>query len=120
MGCMMDLTPDGPVIRPMLFLRFLWQQIPVPEEVIWARVRPVENQREARSLLGTGQYAEGGLLEQSGSVVISCQTSGGLVEFAVRRPDVGPVLHFSASWHSGHAALLPLRTAERAIGKDGC
>jgi hypothetical protein len=91
---MLDLTPDGPVIRPLLFLRFLRQRIPVPEQVISARVRPFENQREAFKLLGAGQYAPGGVLEQSGSVVISCQTSGGLLEFAVRRPDVALMLHF--------------------------
>jgi hypothetical protein len=93
-GCWLDLTPDGPVIRPMLFLRFLRQRIHISEPVVGARVRPFDNQREAFQLAGAGQYASGGLLEQSGSVVISCQTSGGLLEFAVRRPDVDLVLHF--------------------------
>lgn len=93
-GCMLDLTPEGPVIRPMLFLRFLWQRIPISERVIGAEVRPFENQREAFQLASTGQFAPGGLLQQSGSVVICCQTSGGLLEFAVRRPDVDLVLHF--------------------------
>jgi len=93
-GCWLDMTPDGPVIRPMLFLRSLWQRIPVSEQLIEARVRPFENQHEARQLAGAGRYAAGGMLEQAGSVVISCQTSGGLLEFAVRRPDVDLVLHF--------------------------
>jgi hypothetical protein len=93
-GCWLDLTPDGPVIRPMLLFRFLRQRIPISEPVIGARVRPFDNQREALQLVGAGQYATGGLLEQSGSVVISCETSGGLLEFAVRRPDIDLVLHF--------------------------
>lgn len=93
-GCMLDLTPDGPVIRPMLFFRSFWQQIPIAEQIIGTRVRPFDSQREALQLGSTGQLARGGLLEQSGSVVVSCQTSGGLLEFAVRRPDVDLVLHF--------------------------
>jgi hypothetical protein len=82
------------VIRPMLFLRFLRQRIPISEPVVGARVRPFDNQRQAFQLAGAGQFATGGLLEQSGSVVISCETSDGLLEFAVRRPDVDLVLHF--------------------------
>jgi hypothetical protein len=70
-GCMLDLTPDGPVIRPMQFLRFLWHRVPVSEPVIEAEVRPLASQREARQLAGSGQYAPGGLVEQAGSVVIS-------------------------------------------------
>jgi hypothetical protein len=93
-GCMLDLTPDGPVIRPMLFLRFLRQRIPVSERVLRAQIRPFENQREAFQLGSTGQFAAGGLLDQSGSVVISCETVGGVLEFAVRRPDVDLVMHF--------------------------
>lgn len=93
-GCMLDLTPDGPVIRPLLFMKFLRQRIPISEQVIEARVRPFDSPGEARQLLGAGQYGPGGGLEQSGSVVISCHTSGGLIEFAVKRPDVNLVLHF--------------------------
>jgi hypothetical protein len=93
-GCMLDLTPGGPVIRPMLFLRSFWQRILIAEPVIGARARPFDSQREAVQLASSGQFARGGLLEQSGSVVISCQTSGGLLEFAVRRPDVDLMLHF--------------------------
>lgn len=92
-GCMLDLTSDGPVIRPVLILK-RWQRVPVSEQVIEARVRQFDNQGEAFKLAGAGQYASGGLLQQSGSVVICCQTSGGLLEFAVRRPDVDLVLHF--------------------------
>ena len=92
-GCMLDLTLEGPLIRPLLILK-RWQRIPISEQMIWARVRRFDNQREAFKLGGAGQYAPGGLLQQSGSVVICCQTSGGLLEFAVRRPDVDLVLHF--------------------------
>jgi hypothetical protein len=93
-GCMLDLTTDGPVIRPMLFLRSFRERIPITEPVIGAQARPFDSQREALQMASAGQFARGGLLEQSGYVVISCQTSGGLLEFAVRRPDVDLVLHF--------------------------
>jgi hypothetical protein len=78
----------------MLFLRFLRQRILVSELVTRARVRPFESHGEAFHLAGAGQYAAGGLVQQSGSVVISCETSGGLLEFAVRRPDIDLVLPF--------------------------
>jgi len=108
-GCMLDLTPDGPVIRPLLLLRFLWQRIPISEQVAWARVRPFDNQREARNLLGAGQYSQGGMLEQSGSVVICCETTGGVLEFAVRRPDADLVLHFfnRMAEQAGRAPEMP-------------
>jgi hypothetical protein len=92
-GCMLDLTRDGAVIRPLLILR-RWQRIAISEQVTGAWVRPFDDKREAFRLGGAGQYAPGGLLQQSGSVVICCQTPGGLLEFAVRRPDVDLVLHF--------------------------
>jgi hypothetical protein len=93
-GCMLDLTSDGPVIRPMLFLRFLWQRIPISERVISAEVRPFGSEREAFQLASTGQFARGRRLEQSGYAVICCHTFGGVLEFAVRRPDVDLVLRF--------------------------
>lgn len=92
-GCVLDLTRDGAVIRPLLILK-RWQRIPVPAQVTGAWVRPFADQRGAFRLGGAGQYAPGGTLEQSGSVVICCQTADGLFEFAVRRPDVPLVLHF--------------------------
>lgn len=93
MGCWLDLTPEGPVIRPLLFLRW-GQRIPVEEPVLSARVRPFVSKWEAINHLGAGEYAPGGSLEQSGHVVISCQTTGGVLEFAVRRPDVALMLHY--------------------------
>jgi hypothetical protein len=94
MGCMLDLTPQGPVVRPILLLSFLWRRIPITDQVISVRVRPFENEREARKLLSSGQYAPGGVLQQAGSDVVACQTSHGVLEFAVRRPDVPLMLHF--------------------------
>lgn len=94
MGCWLDLTPVGPVIRPMLFLSFLWRQIQISEEITAARVRPFANGWEAANWRGSGQYAAGGALEQAGKVVISCRTAAGQLEFAVSRPDVPLVLHY--------------------------
>jgi hypothetical protein len=37
MGCWLDLTSRGLVIRPMLFFGFLWRRIPVPESITEAR-----------------------------------------------------------------------------------
>lgn len=89
-----DLNEDGIVIRPMLFFGQYWRKIPVSERVISARVRPFLNKREAFSVRGGGQYAAGGILEQTGNVAISCTTSGGVLDLAVPRPDVEMVLHY--------------------------
>jgi hypothetical protein len=58
-GCMLDLTSDGPVIRPLLILK-RWQRIPITEQVMGAEIRPFENQREAFQLASTSQFARGG------------------------------------------------------------
>jgi hypothetical protein len=94
MGCWLDLAPDGPVIRPMLFLAFLWRRIPVTEDIRSAQARPFASQWEAVNWRGSGAYAAGGALQQAGKVVISCRTSAGVLEFAVSRPDVQLVLHY--------------------------
>lgn len=95
-GCYLDLTPDGLVIRPLLLFSFLWKRIPVNESVIAARVREYTSEREALLVGGGGRYAPGGTLQQSGMVPISCETSGGLLEFAVPRPDIKLILHYLA------------------------
>jgi hypothetical protein len=69
-GCWLDLTPHGMVIRPMLFLSFLWRRIPVPENIVDARVRLFASALEALDWSGSGQYAAGGAPEQAGSVVV--------------------------------------------------
>lgn len=94
MGCWLDLEPGGPVIRPMLFLSFLWRRIPVQEKIISAGVRPFTSRLEAWNLGGSGRYARGGLLEQTGSVVVACRTGQGALEFAVHRADVPLFLHY--------------------------
>ena len=93
-GGHLDLSPGGPVFRPGLLLRPWMRTVAVREELISARVRPFESQREARRFLGTGVYAPGGPLEFVGSVVVSCQTFGGVLEFGVQREDVPLLLHY--------------------------
>lgn len=94
MACWLDLDPDGPVIRPMLFLSFLWKRIRVSGQIEDAWVAPFANEWEALNWRGSGMYATGGVLEQAGKMVISCRTSAGVLEFAVSRPDVPLVLHY--------------------------
>lgn len=90
--CRLYLAPDGPVIRPQgLFSR---KPILVTEDFISARVRQFSGPWEAFQVRGGGQYGPGGSLEQSGKVIISCVTSGGVLEFSVPRPDVELSLYY--------------------------
>ncbi len=91
---MIHLTPDGVLLRPLLLLSFLWRQVLIQDQFIFARVRPFANAGEQRKFLSAGQYAPGGRLEHVGTSIISCQTSQGVLEFAVKRPDVPLMLHF--------------------------
>jgi hypothetical protein len=93
-GYLLDLTRDGPVLRPLVALGFLWKRLRITDPLISARVRPFESEGEARKLLATGQYAPGGSLEWAGTVVISCETAAGILEFAVKRPDVPLILRY--------------------------
>lgn len=90
-GYHLDLRPGGLVLRPRLKLG---RRFHVGEQVLSAHVRPFESKREAMQHLGTGQYAPGGKLEWAGMVVVRCETSDGVLEFAVPRPDVRLVLHY--------------------------
>jgi hypothetical protein len=113
-GCMLDLTSDGPVIRPMLFLRFLWQRIPISERVISAEVRPFGSEREAFQLASTGQFARGRRLEQSGYAVICCHTFGASWSSP---PDVRTSTWCCASFtarQSKHGALSRLTMRSRS------
>ncbi|HEV2373271.1 MAG TPA: hypothetical protein VGS19_13995 [Streptosporangiaceae bacterium] len=93
-GYFLDLTADGPVLRPFLGFSFLWRRIPIHAHVVSAKIRPFKDGREALDLMSTGQYAPGGKLEWAGSEIISCRTTEGVLEFAVKRPDVPLVLHY--------------------------
>jgi hypothetical protein len=93
-GYMIDLTPDGLVLRPMLLLGFLWQRVRIREQLISAGVRPFADEREARQFLATGRYASGRPLQSAGTAMISCRTSHGVLEFAVKQPDLPLMLHF--------------------------
>ena len=94
MPCWLDLAPDRPVIRPTVYFSFLWRRIPVEEPIVSARVRPFRDQWEAIRRASTGMYSEGGLYEHRGGVIIACKTTGGTLEFTVRRPDTDLVLHY--------------------------
>jgi len=94
MSCYLDLTPDGLVIRPMLFFGQFWRRIPVTEKITSARTRPFASRREAFGWRGTGVYAEGGIEQWSGMLPISCTTTGGVLEFTVARPDAELALHY--------------------------
>lgn len=94
MGCYLDLAPGGLVIRPLLLFSYLWKQIPVKESVAGARIGEFSSRGEAFRMGGGGQYAAGMPLEQSGMVPIYCETSGGVLEFTVPRPDVKLVLYY--------------------------
>lgn len=119
MGCYLDLAPGGPVIRPMLFFGQFWRRIPVMEKIISVQVRPFSGWREAARVAGGGQYAAGGSLEQSGRVPISCTTSGGVLEFAVPRPDVDLVLYYFGSLIEEPDTANPaVQTADDGTGED--
>lgn len=94
MPCWLELARERPVIRPTVYFSFLWRRIPVEEQIVSARVRPFRNWREAVMRSGMGEYGEGGRYEQRGGVIIACETSGGTLEFSVRRPDVDLMLHY--------------------------
>lgn len=94
MACWLDLAPEGPVIRPMVLLSFLWRRIPVEEQIVSVRVRPFRGYREALIRGAAGEFGEGGSLEHAGVVIVACETSEGTLEFTVTRMDVGLVLHY--------------------------
>lgn len=93
-GYLVDLTRDGIILRPLLGLQFLRRQSQVREVVLSAWERPFADVHEARQLQATGLYGPGGALEWAGSSVVSCRTSEGVLEFAVRRPDVQLLLRY--------------------------
>lgn len=105
-GYWMDMKGDSLELRPLLILdRIRRKRIVIADQVIEAHARAFDGGREAWQLGSTGQHAPGGLLAFAGSVVISCRTARGVLEFAVRRPDVELVLHFFARLASSSSNL---------------
>ena len=97
------------------------------QQVFSARFRPFDSTTEAARLLGTGQYGPGQLFEQAGYAVISYQTSCGILEFCVWRPDVLLMLHYFnrlADGSEGARLARPGvscgRPAERRCNYNGC
>jgi hypothetical protein len=93
-GYRIDLGPEGPIARPGYLLRPWLQPVAITEELISARVRPFGSRKEAIVHNGAGLYAQGAPLESAGSVVVTCKTSRGVLEFCVRRPDLRLFLHY--------------------------
>ncbi|SRR5713226_9788589 len=89
---MLDLTPDGLVVRPFWYaIRRARFRIDPP--VLSAHVR-LRNSKTDWNVRSTGIYAPGRILEWAGFTVICCQISQGVIEFAVPRPDVPLLLHY--------------------------
>jgi hypothetical protein len=91
-GHMLDLSPDGIVVRPY------WSSLRrrvfrVTEDITEAYVRPRDLKTDW-NIRATGAYAEGGSLSHIGMEVITCRTELGPIEFAVVRPDVPLMLHY--------------------------
>src|ERR1700680_2492128 len=89
---MLDLMPDGPVVRPFWYA-IRRSKVRIEDPILSASVRP-RNPRTDWKVRATGMYASGSALEWAGFVVIQCQTSPGGLEFGVPRPDVSLLLHY--------------------------
>lgn len=96
-GYMMDLTSDGIVLRSLLLAhRIQRREDRVRERIVSARVRPFEGTREARRFHTAGLYGPDGRLSWASTTIISSQTTEGVLEFAVKSPDVPLMLHYLA------------------------
>lgn len=96
-GCWLDMKDDTLVLRPLLIVqRIRGKRIVITEQVLEAHARAFDSAPEALKMGSTGLFGPGEPLAFAGSVVISCRTARGILEFAVRRPDVELVLHFFA------------------------
>jgi hypothetical protein len=89
---MIDLFPDGIVVRPFLYT-LRRQVFQIAEEIAESHVRP-RNLKIDWNIRATGQYAEGGAFSNVGMEVVTCRTDLGIIEFAVVRPDVQLMLHY--------------------------
>jgi hypothetical protein len=89
---MLDLTPDGLILRPF------WSspsrsRFRIKEAIVSAGVRQREGWTDLNVPM-TGAYRQGGLFDYAGFETIHCETSEGVVELAVPRPDIPLVLHY--------------------------
>jgi hypothetical protein len=89
---MLDLTPDGLVIRPFWY-GLIRRRYRIGEPVTEAHVRPRDS-RTDWNVRATGAYEAGGRLAWAGFCVVHCTTEQGFIELAVPRPDVPLVLHY--------------------------
>jgi hypothetical protein len=88
---MLDLTSDSLVLRPFWY-GLNRKCVTIAEPVVAAQVRERNFKTDWNVRTGV-EYAPGRRIEWTGFVVISCQTSSGILEFAVPRPDVPLMLH---------------------------
>ena len=89
----LDLAPAELVLHHYVLFRGR-VRIPITEALISASLRPPASPQEARHIGASGQYAPGGSMELVGQQIVSCKTTGGIIEFAVRRTDVALLLHY--------------------------
>lgn len=88
-GYIVQLTPTGLRLRPNWLFKHRMPTFEIPPDVVSVQERPIAAGREARLMLGrAGLYAPGAPLEGAGRVIVSWQTSQGLLEFGVQRCDV--------------------------------
>lgn len=95
---MLDLTGDSLVLRPFWY-GLNRKRVTIAEPVLAAQVRE-RNFKTDWNVRAAVEYAPGRRLEWTGFEVISCQTSSGILEFAVPRPDVRLMLHVLLAEHN--------------------
>ncbi len=89
---MLDLTPDGLILRPF------WSspsrsRFRIKEAIVSAGVRQREGWTDLNVPM-TGVYQRGGIFDYAGFETIHCETLVGIVESPVPRPDIPLVLHY--------------------------
>lgn len=93
---MLDLTGDSLVLRPFWY-GLNRKRVTIAEPVLAAQVRE-RNFKTDWNVRAAVKY--GPRREWAGFEVISCQTSSGILEFAVPRPDVRLMLHVLLGEHN--------------------
>jgi hypothetical protein len=88
---MADLTPDGILVRPYWLIG---RKFRVTEDILEAHVRPRNWRTDWNLRGGAGAYTADGGQSYLGMEVITCRTSGGIIEFAIPRADVPLMLHY--------------------------
>jgi len=85
--------PSGRGLVLIQYLLFtVRRRTPVTEELLSARMP--ESPRETVLIGSGGLYSAGQPLQMASCSIISCTTALGVLEFAVRRPDVPVFLHY--------------------------